>query len=70
VAQLSLLEKLECKIMLSTTPRVPPTTAILEAVELQVLEVPTVEELLDIKYPHFSYDKTYEEAFLEPLFAV
>jgi len=56
--------------MLSTTPQVLPTTAILEAIELQVLEVPTVEELLDIKYPHFSYDKTYEEAYLEPLFAV
>jgi len=69
-AQVELIKKLDCKIMLSPTPQLAPTTAILSAIELQVLEVPSVEELLDTKYPHFPYNKSYESAFLEPIFAV
>ncbi|TVY18185.1 Non-canonical non-ribosomal peptide synthetase FUB8 [Lachnellula arida] len=70
VAQISLFKKLKCSIILVTDPHLPPTMAIIEAIELHKLEVPSVSQLLDIEYPPFDYTKTYEEAYLEPIFIV
>lgn len=47
VAQLSLIHKINCNIILSTAPQLPPITGILEAIKLRKLEVPKVEDLLD-----------------------
>lgn len=56
--------------MLSPTPRPPPVTAILHAHELRILEVPSVDRLLDEQYPHFPVVKTFAEALSDPLFAM
>lgn len=69
-AQINLFGRLKCKTMLSPHPRPPPVTAILDALELRVLEVPGVNSLLDKRYPHFPFQKTFAEAVLEPLFAM
>jgi hypothetical protein len=69
-AQINLFGRLKCKTMLSPTPRPPPVTAILNAHDLRVLEVPSVDHLLDKQFPHFPIGKTFEEALSEPLFAM
>lgn len=69
-AQINLLDRLNCTIMLSSNPRPPSVTAILAAHELRVFEVPSVEDLLDKKYAHFPYKKAFAEARSDPLFAV
>lgn len=37
---------------------------------MRMIQVPDVGDLLDKQWPPFPYDKTYEEAYSEPLFAV
>lgn len=69
-AQINLFGRLKCKTMLSPTPRPPPVDAILDAHELRVLEVPSVDRLLEEQYPHFPVGKTFAEALSEPLFAM
>ncbi|KAL9117654.1 MAG: hypothetical protein Q9187_005810 [Circinaria calcarea] len=67
---MNLFDKLKCKTMLSPKPRPPPVLAILATLELRTCEVPSVEELLSKQCPHFPFNKTFEEAFSEPLFVV
>ena len=56
--------------MLSPTPQPPATKAILGTREMLVIDVPSVNDLLDKRYPHFTYAKRYEESFAEPLFVM
>lgn len=42
-------------------------TAITDVNPLTILEVPGVQDLLHKKYPHYSYDKTFEDAKDDPL---
>jgi len=69
-AQISLLERLKCKTMLSPSPKPPPVAAILAVHELRLLEVPSLDVLLSERLPHFPFGKTFEEALLEPLFVM
>lgn len=61
-AHRSLLDRLNCTKLVAPVPRPPPITAILEAQTLDVLEVPSIDDLLNTEYPHFEYAKTYPEA--------
>lgn len=54
-AQINLLSRLKCKTMISPSPRPPPVTAILDAYELRVLEIPNVQELLSKKSPQIPF---------------
>ncbi|RAH66761.1 acetyl-CoA synthetase-like protein [Aspergillus aculeatinus CBS 121060] len=67
VAHQSLLQKLSRTTLIAPVPRPPAAAAILEAVSLQVLNIPSMEELVSIEYPPFEFSKTYPEAALEPL---
>ncbi|APA15728.1 hypothetical protein sscle_15g104980 [Sclerotinia sclerotiorum 1980 UF-70] len=70
-AQINLLERLKCTNVLSPTPCPPQITAILEAnTKLRVLEVPTVDHLLDEKHRHFPYEKSFDEVKDEPFVIV
>jgi hypothetical protein len=69
-AHRSLLEALNCTKLVSPTPRPPPVDAILAAREMQVLNVPSVDELLEKEYPPFPYTKTASEAAPYPHLAV
>ncbi|KAJ5556369.1 acetyl-CoA synthetase-like protein [Penicillium frequentans] len=61
-AQKALLEKLDCTTLLVPTPRPPFVTAMIEALPLKVVEVPSLDTLLTAKFPAFEYRKTYPEA--------
>ncbi|KAF7595540.1 hypothetical protein BBP40_005575 [Aspergillus hancockii] len=70
VAHNSLFACLNCTKFVATAPRLPPVAAILDAHQLEVLEVPGVDELVNTEYPHFKYTKTYPEAATENLVVV
>lgn len=53
--------------MVSPNPRPQAVTAITASHNLRILEIPSVEELLDISHPHYPYDKSFEETRKEPL---
>ncbi|KAJ5083746.1 NRPS-like enzyme [Penicillium angulare] len=67
IAHQSLLKRLNCKTLITSSPRPPPANIILEAYPLNVLEAPGLDELLDIQYPHFPFSKTWPEASKETL---
>lgn len=69
-AHRSLLKTLNCTKLVSPTPRPPPVEAILEAREMQVLDVPSVKELLEKEYALFPYTKTAADAAPYPHLAV
>ncbi|KAJ5632076.1 NRPS-like enzyme [Penicillium lividum] len=61
-AHKSLLEKLSCVTLLAPVPRPPSFAGIVGANQLNVVDVPGLEELLTTDYPPFEYSKTYPEA--------
>lgn len=61
-AHQALLEKLNCTTLLVPTPRPPFVAGLIEALNLKVVEVPSVDTLLCTQYPAFEYSKTYPEA--------
>ena len=56
--------------MLSPSPRPPPVAAILEVVELRLLDIPSVDDLLDKKHTHFTYARPFDEALQDPLWVM
>ncbi|KAF2811145.1 acetyl-CoA synthetase-like protein [Mytilinidion resinicola] len=66
----ALIVQLEGKIMLTPASHPPITNMILAKHEMEVYQVPELDELLDQVHPHYPYDKTFEEARAEPLVAV
>ena len=67
VAQTNLIQSVACKTLLAPELRPPVTNAILEACELQVLKVPTIEDLFERDFAHYPYEKSFENARHEPL---
>ncbi|OGM40164.1 hypothetical protein ABOM_011672 [Aspergillus bombycis] len=67
VAHNSLLKRLDCTTLISPVPRPPPVTNILEASPLDVLDAPSVDELVSKEHRHFNFPKTYPEAAREIL---
>ena len=67
-AHSSLFKRLECTKLVSPVPQPAPVKAILEAQPtLDVLDAPSVEDLVNKDYPHFEFLKTYPEAARETL---
>ncbi|RDL33844.1 uncharacterized protein BP5553_08212 [Venustampulla echinocandica] len=68
-AQLNLLKATHCKILLVPKSRLPTPKPIFAVLNegLPILEVPTVDELLQPRCRAFPYPKTFEEAQLDPL---
>ena len=69
-AQISLLERVKCRKLLTPNPRPPAVTSILAAHEIRVVEVPNVEWILDNTHQAFPYGKTFRKALTEPFFTV
>lgn len=53
--------------MLAPVPQPSVTASILEAHLMRVHQIPEVDELLGQKFPHFPYEKSFEQARAEPL---
>jgi acyl-coenzyme A synthetase/AMP-(fatty) acid ligase len=61
-AHVKLFERLKCTKVLSPEPKTAPVSMILEGHSMQHVAVPSIEDLLDKRYPHYAYDKTFKEA--------
>ncbi|KAE8346860.1 hypothetical protein BDV24DRAFT_174499 [Aspergillus arachidicola] len=67
-AHSSLFKRLECTKLVAPVPRPPPVKAILGAQPtLDILDVPSVDDLISKDYPHFTFLKTYPEVIGETL---
>lgn len=66
-AHVNLFELLNCQVLITPTPRPQAVTTITAAHDIRVLEIPTVDELLNTKWPHYPFHKTFEDARNEPL---
>jgi acyl-coenzyme A synthetase/AMP-(fatty) acid ligase len=62
-----LLKSLDCTTFLTSSPTPPIINAIAAAYPLKLLQVPSVQELLERKYPHYPYKKTFEDSKCDPL---
>ena len=66
----SLLDRLDCKIILASSKKLPVIPKLLEERQWQVHEIPGLSELLNHDFPYFPFDKTFETARSEPLVVV
>lgn len=66
-AYTNLFKTTDCKVMFATESLQPVVDEIVAAHTLRVIRAPSVEELLTTKYPHYAFDKTFDEARDEPL---
>ncbi|TGO54745.1 hypothetical protein BELL_1497g00010 [Botrytis elliptica] len=66
-AHANLFKILECKVLITVNPVLPMTHSIIEATGARAIECPDVDELLDNIYPHYPFNKTFEQARKEPL---
>ncbi|KAF7872907.1 uncharacterized protein EAF02_008978 [Botrytis sinoallii] len=66
-AHTNLFKILECKVLITVNPVLPMTHSIIEATGARAIECPDVDELLDNIYPHYPFNKTFEQARKEPL---
>lgn len=62
-----LINELQCKTMLTTHKRLPIVSAFLAHHPLNLIECPSLSELLDRPNDDFKYDKTFSTACNEPL---
>ncbi len=68
---ISLFNTTDCKVLLTPpAPRSPLVTSLLEAHSFQIIDSPSLHELLDNKHPHYPFLKTFAEARKEPLVVV
>ena len=62
---------MDCKILLVRAEQQSPiVTAILKEHSLRAFHCPSLDELLDHRYPHYPFTKTFTKARGEPLVVV
>lgn len=66
-AHANLFKILDCKVLITANPTLPMVPAIIEATGVRSIECPDVDELLENIYPHYPFNKTFEQARKEPL---
>ena len=69
-AQISLLDRVKCRTLLTPNPRPPAVTTLVAVHKIRVVEVPNVDWLLDRAHQAFPYGKTFSKALTEPFFTV
>lgn len=60
-AHRSLLERLDCTTLLAPVPHSPFVDAIVDAIPVNVMDVPSLDDLLMTDYPPFEYHKVYPD---------
>ena len=63
-----LLDRLQCKTLVTSEPVPPVVEFIMGSVSLNKLAIPPIDELLDQHQPLFEYKKTFHEGHSDPLF--
>ncbi|KAH7411425.1 putative NRPS-like enzyme [Cadophora sp. MPI-SDFR-AT-0126] len=67
----SLLARLDCKVLLTTTPELPCVSMIVEDFPMKILQVPALMDLLSAsETPRYPYNVSYEEAKNDPIFVL
>lgn len=69
-AQVKLFSVLQCRVLLSSSPRLPPVNALNGEAGFRIIEIPAVSFYLDTHHEHFAFDKSWPEAQYEPLFVI
>ena len=69
-AHTNLFKQLGCNALATTSPEPASVKNIRASHSIRLIQVPSLAELIAGKYPHYSYQKTYEEAKHEPLAAL
>ncbi|KAL4905238.1 hypothetical protein BDW74DRAFT_185288 [Aspergillus multicolor] len=70
-AQKDLLTRLETRALVTTDPELPFVTNLLRHHSIQVIQIPSLDELLCLKsMPSYQYDRTYDAARNEPVFVL
>jgi hypothetical protein len=69
-AHINLLEQLDCKKILMPEPKPPPVLALLAVHQLEVVPVPTVDDLLQPSHAHFPFESDFSETLSLPFFVV
>lgn len=69
-AHINLLEQLDCKKMLMPDPKPPPALALLAVHQLEVVQVPTVDDLLQPSHAHFPFETDFTDSLSWPFFVV
>ena len=69
-AHVNLFRQLDCNTLATTSPEPVSVKNIRASHSIRMIQVPKLAELLAGKYPHYSYEKDYEEAKHEPLVAL
>ena len=68
---ISLFKATDCKVLLTpSAPRPPWVASLLEAQVFRIIDSPSLHELLDSKFSHYPFPKTFAEARKEPLVVV
>lgn len=66
-AYTNLFKITDCEVMIAAAPRLSAVDEILAVHRIRVIRAPSVEELLTKNYPHYAFEKTFDEARDEPL---
>ncbi|KAF7894001.1 hypothetical protein EAF00_007515 [Botryotinia globosa] len=53
--------------MITNNPELPMVPGIIDACDLRMIHIPSLEDLLEKTYDHFPYHKTFAQARVEPL---
>nr|AIT18914.1 chitinase [Hirsutella thompsonii] len=69
-AHIDLFNAVDCSILATVEPRPPVVNHILSEHSIQVLSLPTLQELLNAQVTPFPYAKTYAEARCDPFLVI
>ncbi|KAI1085430.1 acetyl-CoA synthetase-like protein [Whalleya microplaca] len=69
-AHRALFDSLQCRTLVTTDPVPAAASSIIEAVNPRKLTVPRFDQLLEKSYPAYIYEKTFEQARLDPLLII
>ncbi|KAL4862619.1 hypothetical protein BDV12DRAFT_40068 [Aspergillus spectabilis] len=70
-AQKDLLSRLDCRVLVTTDPEPPFVTGLLREYPVQVICIPSLDELLESQdVPAYQYEKTFENARDDPVFVL
>lgn len=67
---IALIERLKCNTMLVADMEPPLVRAILNARKMRTPKVPSLDDVLNTKYEHYSYQRSYLSAQKEPFVAL
>ncbi|KAK5054558.1 hypothetical protein LTR84_001449 [Exophiala bonariae] len=66
-AHINLFNLLKCSKLITPDPRPQAVSAIVASHKIEAFEIPTVAELLETVHPHYTYEKSFEQARADPL---